>query len=123
MKRRMRGTERRLEVVGCRIVFSCLLNLHLNEKQGSMILGLTGGMGCGKTTAARFFEEFGFGTIDSDAIVHDLQAHDREVIDAIADRFGTEVLDERGGILRKHLGARDLMDVKKLQWIDIIHIP
>ncbi|HLS27409.1 MAG TPA: dephospho-CoA kinase [Opitutales bacterium] len=83
-----------------------------------MILGLTGGMGCGKTTAARFFEEFGFGTIDSDAIVHDLQAHDREVIDAIAERFGTEVLDERGGIHRKHLGARVFKDEKELQWLE-----
>ena len=114
----MRGTERRLEVVGCRIVFSCLLNLHLNEKQGSMILGLTGGMGCGKTTAARFFEEQGFGSIDSDALVHELLAADREVIEAVSEHFGDEVLLANGEIDRKRLGSLVFDDSEELEWLE-----
>ena len=52
-----------------------------------MILGLTGGMGGGKSTAARFFEEAGFRRIDSDRIVREELLVDPDVISKIAERF------------------------------------
>ena len=58
-----------------------------------MILGLTGGMGCGKTTAARMFAEHGFDLLDSDAIVRSILSTDQKVIDEkvakLADPLGT----------------------------------
>ncbi len=83
-----------------------------------MIIGLTGGMGCGKTTAARFFEEGGFRSIDADAIVHDLLANDRKVRDAIKDRFGSGVLDENGTVDRRRLGALVFTDSAALRWLE-----
>jgi dephospho-CoA kinase len=52
-----------------------------------MILGLTGGMGGGKSTAARFFEEAGFRRVDSDRIVREELLINPDVIAKIAARF------------------------------------
>lgn len=52
-----------------------------------MILGLTGGIGGGKSTAARFFAEAGFRGIDSDRIVREELLTAPGVIAAIARRF------------------------------------
>lgn len=48
------------------------------------ILGLTGGMGMGKTTVARMFRRAGFPVFDSDAAVHRLQGPGGAAVDAIA---------------------------------------
>ena len=50
-----------------------------------MTLGLTGGMGCGKSTALRFFAELGWRTLDSDAIVRDEVLRDPEVSAAVGE--------------------------------------
>jgi dephospho-CoA kinase len=60
-----------------------------------MIIGLTGGMGCGKSTAARIFEELGCTRLDSDALVRDKILLDPEVEQAAVARFGPAVLDAR----------------------------
>ncbi len=83
-----------------------------------LLLGLTGGMGCGKSTAARFFSENGFRTLDADEIVHDLLANDAEVKRAIADRFGAEMLNAEGGIDRRRLGAVVFADPAALEWLE-----
>ncbi len=88
-----------------------------------MILGLTGGMGCGKTTAARLFMEEGFGSIDSDALVHDLLAADSAVHRAIVERFGPDVDDGRGGIDRRRLGAIVFADDDALHWLESLLHP
>lgn len=58
-----------------------------------MVLGITGGMGCGKSTAARIFEEFGFRRIDSDALVREQVLTTPEVIAEAERRFGPGVVD------------------------------
>ncbi len=59
-----------------------------------MFLGLTGGMGCGKSTALRFFAELGFHTLDSDRIVREEVLLDPEVAAAIGARW-PEVIEIR----------------------------
>jgi len=53
-----------------------------------MTIGLTGGMGCGKTTAARIFEEFGFRRVDTDALVRDRVLTSPDIIAEARHRFG-----------------------------------
>ena len=78
----------------------------------SMILGLTGGMGGGKSTAARFFEDMGYRRIDSDEIVRDHLLTNTDVIELIRQRL-PDVID--GGncvqrsILAQHVFANDEM--------------
>ena len=57
-----------------------------------MIAGITGGLGCGKSTAARALERRGFRRLDSDQIVREQVLTDPEVVAAIRARYGDCVL-------------------------------
>ena len=68
-----------------------------------MILGITGGTGCGKTTLLREIEARGGLVLDCDAIYHDLLTRDDQLLSAIENRFPGVV--EQGALQRKKLGA------------------
>lgn len=70
----------------------------------SNVVGLSGGIGSGKTTVARMLEKLGAVIIDADAIVHELQAQGQPLVDEIAAAFGPEVLDAKGALDRDALG-------------------
>jgi len=82
-----------------------------------MILGLTGGMGGGKSTAARFFEEAGFLRMDSDLIVRELLSTDTEVIAEVAGRF-PDVLDVEGKIQRPILADHVFANDSDRLWLE-----
>jgi dephospho-CoA kinase len=87
-----------------------------------MILGLTGGMGCGKTTAAEGFGRRGFGRIDSDVIVRTEVLTDVAVADAIAARFGPTVLAADGKVVRSRLAEIVFADDTALVWLEeLVH--
>lgn len=69
------------------------------------VVGLTGGIGSGKSTVARLLAELGATVIDADAIVHELQAPGTPLLDEIARTFGPEVIDASGGLDREALAA------------------
>jgi len=69
------------------------------------LIGLSGGIGTGKSTVSRMFAAQGAVVIDADAIVHELQARGRPMVDELAAAFGPEVLDAQGGLDRAALGA------------------
>lgn len=69
------------------------------------IIGLSGGIGSGKSTVTRILDELGATTIDADAIVHELQAPHTPMLRAIAEEFGNEVIREDGSLDREALGA------------------
>lgn len=69
------------------------------------VLGLTGGIGTGKSTVARLFEALGAVVVDADAIVREVQAPGSPALEEIAEAFGPEVLDESGALRRERLGA------------------
>ena len=56
-----------------------------------MIVGITGGMGCGKSTVARLLEQRGFRRLDSDQIVRDHVLTQPEVVAALRGRYGEAV--------------------------------
>ena len=67
-----------------------------------MILGITGGTGCGKTTLLKCIEAQGGVVLDCDAIYHALLSTDAALLDAIEKRFPGTV--ENGVLQRKKLG-------------------
>lgn len=69
------------------------------------IIGLSGGIGTGKSTVAKMFVSLGSILIDADAIVHELQAPGKPVLQEIVNRFGPETLNDDGTLNRKGLGA------------------
>ena len=68
-----------------------------------MILGITGGTGCGKTTLLKVIAEHGGLILDCDAIYHDLLTRDDVLLRAIEAHFPGTV--ESGALQRKKLGA------------------
>jgi dephospho-CoA kinase len=89
----------------------------------NMILGLTGGMGCGKTTAAQIFEQHGFCRIDSDALVRTEILTDAGVAAAVGARFGPQVLAADGQIVRSRLAKIVFADEAALGWLEELTHP
>ena len=83
-----------------------------------MILGLTGGMGCGKTTAAGMLAEHGFASLDSDAIIRTAVLTDPDVIAAVREHFGHDMLTETGEVDRGQLARRVFPDEAALRWLE-----
>lgn len=80
-------------------------------------LGITGGIGCGKSAAARLLEAHGFRRLDSDQIVRERLLTDPEVIAALRAHFGPEIL--RGGVVdRTALAARVFPVPAEREWLE-----
>ena len=78
-----------------------------------MIIGITGGTGCGKTTLLKVIAEKGGLILDCDAIYHELLATDKKLLQAIERRFPGTV--ENGILQRKKLGSIVFADENALQ--------
>lgn len=86
------------------------------------VFGLTGGIGSGKSSAARLFREYGVPIVDADALAKKAVEPGTQVLRAIADEFGPGYLDITGSLDRKRMGElvfSDLSARKRLN--DIVH--
>ena len=66
-------------------------------------VGLTGGIGSGKSTVAAFFAEMGVDIIDTDLIAHDLTKSGGAAMPEILKRFGTDFIDASGAMDRRKM--------------------
>lgn len=73
----------------------------MNKKK---IIGLTGGIACGKDTVAEMFHEYGAHIINADQVVHQLLRDNSSVKSEIISTFGANILDDREEISRPKLG-------------------
>ena len=86
------------------------------------VIGLTGGIGSGKSTVARLLAALGAVVIDADAVVHRLQAPGSPLLDEIAAAFGSELLDAGGALARARLAELVFRDPSARQRLnDLIH--
>lgn len=69
-------------------------------------IGLTGGIGSGKTTVAKLFEALGVPVIDADQIARTLVEPGKPALDAIEKAFGPDIIDPRGHLDRAALRDR-----------------
>ena len=83
-----------------------------------MVIGITGGTGCGKTSLLRLLEENGYTVLDCDAIYHQLLQTDKAMRSAISARFPGVVTD--GVLDRKKLGSIVFADPAALQDLNTI---
>jgi dephospho-CoA kinase len=90
----------------------------------TVVIGLTGGIGSGKSTVAAMLAKLGALVIDADAIVHELQAPGSPMVRAIAEAFGPELVDERGALDRQAVAERVFADpAARKKLTDIVHPP
>jgi dephospho-CoA kinase len=67
---------------------------------GLPLIGLTGGIGSGKTTVSNLFAQLGAGIVDTDLIAHQITAPGGKAIPLIRDHFGAEFIDNGGALDR-----------------------
>ncbi len=72
---------------------------------GPLIIGLTGPIGCGKSTVAAMLGELGGAVIDADALAREVTAPGQPALNAIRERFGDGVFEGSGALDRAALGA------------------
>ena len=87
-----------------------------------MNLGLTGGIGSGKSTAARMFADLGAIVIDADAIAKEVLEPGQVGYESVVNNFGEEILDSSGNIDRVVLAGKVFGDTTKLKELEeIVH--
>lgn len=90
------------------------------------LVGVTGGIGSGKSTVCRFLSEMGCALFEADMVAKQLQLHDSEVINGIKTLFGSEVysVDVAGQMVldRKQIAATVFSSPAKLEALNtLIH--
>ena len=83
---------------------------------GVPFVGLTGGLGAGKSEALQALEELGAATLSTDAVVHDLLASD-ELRDIVTERLGPEVAPD-GRLDRSLIAERVFGDDEARAWLE-----
>ena len=89
----------------------------------SRVIGLTGPIGCGKSTVAARLAEHGALVIDADALARLVTGPGSETLVMIRERFGEAVLDDRGALDRAALAAVVFDDPAALRDLEAIVHP
>ena len=72
----------------------------------NLVIGVTGGIGSGKSTVAEFLQAQGAAVVDTDHIAHALTAPGGAAISAIAAEFGAEFITPQGAMAHASAGVQ-----------------
>jgi dephospho-CoA kinase len=88
----------------------------------NLIVGLTGGMGTGKSTVAALFAERGFRRLDADQLIRDELLPSPQIAEAIRARLGSAMLAANGSVRRDKVAEKVFADPAALAWLeDLLH--
>ncbi len=86
------------------------------------LIGLTGGIGSGKSTVARLLKEQGWTVVDADQIARDIVEPGEPALTELAEAFGADIIREDGSLNRGLLATRAFGDAASTQRLnDITH--
>ena len=88
------------------------------EEHKMKIIGLTGGIGSGKSTVADYLISRGYHVLDADQIAREIVLPGSEMLIRLAAVFGEDIIQEDGGLDRKKLGNMVFSDTKKKKTLD-----
>lgn len=88
------------------------------QKRKPLVVGLTGGIGSGKTTVSDLFAELGAQVVDADVISRALMQPGNDTFDAVVAHFGTRVLKQDGSLDRAHLRRIVFADPGARVWLE-----
>ncbi len=86
-------------------------------------IGLTGGIGCGKTTVSALFKSYDVPVVDADTIAHQLTQAGQPALAEIAQAFGTNVIKSDGSLNRSELRTLIFADTQKKRCLETILHP
>lgn len=84
------------------------------------IIGLTGGIGTGKSTVSNFLREHNFAIVDADKISREVVEPGKPLLKELEEAFGSEIINEDGSLNRKGLAAIVFNDVEQRKLMDSI---
>lgn len=87
------------------------------------IVGLTGGIGAGKSTVAELFQAQGVPVLDADAIARELVDKDKPALARLVAAFGREILDDNGALKRAKLRALVFSDAARRKQLEALLHP
>lgn len=88
-----------------------------------LIIGLTGGMGSGKSTTAHYFSKLGIEVLDTDKVAHLITEPDQPALKEIIKHFGEEFINEDGQLNRKKLRTNILSNLNEKKWLESLLHP
>lgn len=87
------------------------------------IVGLTGGIGSGKTTVSDMFAELGVEIVDADIVARQVVAPNSEALTKIVEHFGQNILTEKGELNRSALRSKIFSNDDEKQWLNALLHP
>lgn len=87
------------------------------------VIGLTGGIGSGKSTVADMFRDLGVFAVDADEVAREVVLPGEPALDAIAEHFGKAILNADGTLDRAALRKRVFEDDQERQWLEALLHP
>ena len=88
-----------------------------------MIIGLTGGIGSGKSAATAIFERLGIGCVDADQVAREVVEPGEPALAAIVEHFGADLLTAEGGLNRALLRERIFKNEQQRLWLEALLHP
>ena len=82
-----------------------------------MLVGLTGGIGSGKSAAADYFQSLGIHVVDADLASRAVVEPGQPALHEIAEHFGADILDAHGQLDRAALRTKVFSDVAERKWL------
>jgi len=82
------------------------------------VVGLTGGIGSGKTTVANLFHDLGVQSVDADLVAREVVMPGEPALASIAQHFGADILQHDGQLDRAALRARIFANKAEKQWLN-----
>ena len=82
------------------------------------VVGLTGGIGSGKSLIANLFAELGVPIVDADVVARTVVEKGSPLLAKIADHFGESVLNEKGELNRAYLRSYIFAHPTEKQWLN-----
>ena len=92
-------------------------------ERNAIVIGVTGGVACGKSEVGRILESMGYRACDADHVAHALMAKGTAVFREIVAFFGKQILDDKGEIFRPALGAIVFDDPEKREHLNALVHP
>lgn len=82
------------------------------------VVGVTGGIGSGKSAATAEFEKLGITVVDADVVARQIVMPGTPCLQAIAEHFGNQLLTEGGELNRKALRQRVFSNPREKEWLN-----